>query len=262
MSLNGKGLGDVQKVKKLLGFLRDKKANMAFISESHLTEERADTIRSGFPGLGAITNTPFHNRVGVTWLVLDTKRIPLEQVTLIENDDKGRRLGIRCRIENASKPTRLMGIYVPNQETAQVDFLLETAERIRELKKIDIVLGDWNCTMDYEDRNPTRKEDLRVENALHTVTATVGYLDRWRETQGPTRRYTYHTPDFSSSSRINRILVQLKAFQISDCWYIVDTPEWTEHSAVYVQYCPHTKVEIGRGQWYMVLDYDFYQSRL
>lgn len=116
-SLNGKCLGDLNKVKKILGFLRDNKADMAFISESHLTEEKAETVRNCFPSLGIIMNAPFHNKVGATWFFLDVKRAPLSLISVINRDSNGRRLGLKCRMENATKPTSIRGIYVPNQET-------------------------------------------------------------------------------------------------------------------------------------------------
>lgn len=65
-ALNVKGLGDKEKFTNLVNYLKDKKIDLALLTESHLMEARAKGLRQIYPTLGIISNVPSSKSVGVT----------------------------------------------------------------------------------------------------------------------------------------------------------------------------------------------------
>ena len=118
--------------------------------------------------------------------------------------------------------------------------------------KADLILGDFNRVESAIDRNPHRKDDLRVVQALESLRAARGLVDGWRETHENVLQYTYTgTGQLMSSSRIDRIYCTPSLFLKSDTWKIHSQPLFTDHSAVSVNVSPKAQIKMGKGLWRM-----------
>lgn len=227
-AFNVKGLGDKEKSTNLVNYLKDKKVDLALLTESHLTEARAKGLRQIYPSLGIISNAPSSNSVGVTWINLSPHKIPLEKLEVILQDTEGRALGIKCYIEGSQKAITLLGIYAPNGETAKVRSFKEAASwagASNPAQAFDIVLGNWNAVLEPEDRNPHRSEDPRVTKALLEVMEPGLLIDGWREAHLKTMEYTYTTSgNAKASSQIDRILCKAHIYKQTEQWKIEQTP--------------------------------------
>ncbi|RKF61334.1 hypothetical protein GcC1_157018, partial [Golovinomyces cichoracearum] len=100
------------------------------------------------------------------------------------------------------------------------------------------------------DRNPPRLEDKRIRDILFNTFKNKGFLDGWRQTYPDEIQFIYWSSnELMSASRLDRIYVSNKTYRKCHQWEIIQTPSWTDHSAVSVHYYPHDKVKKGTGQW-------------
>jgi exonuclease III len=253
MSLNIKGGGDIEKVSETINFLTNNMADVAFLCETHMTEERVNQYRQRWQKFKWYTNCVSANSCGVTFIILRPDHIKLKDCKVIKRDGNGRVLGIELKVEGLKKKEkliRILGIYAPNEESNSVNFFNNLhSERD---PRFHIMLGDFNRCQEAHDRNPPRREDERDLNSLKKCTAKDKMLDGWR-TQNPDEQgYTYWSNnDLRSPSHLDRIYVTQKVFRKCLQWEIYQTPKWTDHAAVGVQYCFRDQVETGEGQWYM-----------
>lgn len=249
VSLNVKGLGQVPKMHEVISFLKYKKAHLALITETHMTPPRLQTLREAYPDYSFYSNSPCSDSLGVMFVILDQNRV--KECKVFFSDDVGRALGIKCKIEGSKRATHILGVYAPNVESENVKFLngINTPDAVA---KADLVLGDFNRVEAAIDRNPHRREDLRVINALQDLTLPYGLVDGWRETHENELQYTYSsTGRLMSSSRIDRIYCTQALFNKSDNWKIHDKPLFTDHSAVSVDISPRAQIKLGKAQWHM-----------
>lgn len=245
VSLNVKGLGQLGKVHEVISHLRYQKAHLALVTETHMTPDRLEACKQAYPDYGFYSNSPNSQSLGIMFIVLNPTTV--KKCEIYFSDDNGRALGLKCRIEGAKKATFILGIYAPNIETDNMRFVnsLNTPDVGG---KVDIILGDFNRVESAIDRNPHRKDDVRVVQAINNLRHTRGLIDGWRETHESTLQYTYTgTGQLMSSSRIDRIYCTPSLFQKSDNWKIHDKPLFTDHSAVSVNISPRAQVEVGKG---------------
>ena len=108
------------------------------------------------------------------FIVLDPTRV--KKCKAYFSDEFGRSIGLKCRIEGARRATYIIGLYAPNNETENMRFVngLSTPDRAG---KADLILGDFNRVESAIDRNPHRKDELRVVQALKSLRAARGLVD-------------------------------------------------------------------------------------
>ena len=84
-------------------------------------------------------------------------------------------------MEGAKKAVFILGVYAPNDETENMRFIngLNVPDRAG---RAYLILGDFNRVESAIDRNPHRKDDLRVVQAINSLRHTRGPVDGWRET--------------------------------------------------------------------------------
>jgi exonuclease III len=248
LTLNIKGGGEIEKVAEAIRFARDRRADLLLLCESHITDYKLSLFQNRWKHLGWYTNCQDPNAKGVTIIILNPIIIPLETITVEYKDTDSRILKVSIMAEG--KTVRVTGIYAPNNETDNVNFFRKV--KALELNgRSDIILGDFNRCEESLDRNPTRAEDRRVREALANLREDR-LIDGWRATNPDERQYTFWSNnDLLSASRIDRILVTKKVFNLSSNWQIELCPDWTDHAAVSVEYFPHDRIKTGKGQWYM-----------
>lgn len=248
LSLNVKGLGQDLKVHEVMSYLRYEKVHLALLTETHMTPDRLQSLKEAYPDYSFYSNSPCSDSLGVMFIVLDQTRV--KECKAYFSDEHGRALGIKCKIEGAKRPTRLLGVYAPNVETENVRFLAGLSSGVA--ARAHLILGDFNRVEAPIDRNPHRKEDVRVIEAIRGLTVVRGLIDGWRETHENELQYTYTgTGRLMSSSRIDRIYCTTSLFSKSEGWKIHNKPLFTDHSAVSVSLSPTAQIKMGRGQWRM-----------
>lgn len=249
LSLNIKGGSQMEKLVNVIAFGKQSRADLLFLCESHITNSQLPELKKRWPAFGWFTNCLDSNSCGVTMVILTPARIPIDTAKVTYQDEEGRVLKMRMLVEGG-KPVRITGIYAPNTETGNVSFFRKLAG-LEKQGKSDIIVGDFNRCEAPIDRNPSRPEDCRVRNALIELRGTR-FIDGWREVNSEERQYTYWSNNnMCSASRLDRILVSKKVMKRSLKWEIVQTPPFTDHAAVSVEYFPHDQVETGKGQWYL-----------
>lgn len=248
LSLNIKGGADLDKVSDVINFLTNQRVDIALLCESHITNERSARYKQRWPNFGWFTNCPETNQCGVTFVILNSSLLSTGSCSLFSNDGKGRMLGLRLKAEG--KFIRILGLYAPNSESDSVTFFNQMNPAGKE--RIHVMMGDFNRCESRLDRNPPRGEDLRVRESIAKATQNGNLVDGWREINPDERQFTYWSDnELRSASRLDRIYVTRKVFRKSAQWTIIQTPGWTDHAAVSVDYWPRERVEMGKGQWYM-----------
>lgn len=251
IALNAKGLTDNTKVRQLIAFLREQRADLAILGESHLAGEKQDRLKQRFSNIGWVHNCPKGNAAGITIAVLNPEKIPLESVAVEVADAEGRILGVSLNTEG--KTLRVMGIYGPNPENESVAYYEGLREHVERWTP-HVIAGDFNKVPHARDRNPPRGEPKRVVEALSQVFEGKGYIDGWRKNNPTSLEFTYWSSnELYSASRIDRVYVLPSTFQQSAHWGITYCPNFTDHAGVTVEINPGGTVEIGKGQWMLSL---------
>ncbi|RKF56515.1 putative 149 kDa protein, partial [Erysiphe neolycopersici] len=247
--INIKGGGNFAKIVTVINFVLNTKADIIFFCETHFTPDKLERYRRNWPLLTWYSNSPYSNQSGIACIVRDTTRTPLSTTRIVDMDTEGRILGIELRTDGG-KLVRILGIYAPNEETQSVTFFKQLNER--GLKGYHIVIGDMNKCEAKLDRNPSRTEDLRVVEAFQLAFENNGFIDGWRLSNPDARVYTYWSNNqLCSASRIDRIYVSMKTFRKCAKWEIINTPKWSDHNAISVEYYPHDRIKFGPGIWRM-----------
>ncbi|RKF55172.1 LINE-1 retrotransposable element ORF2 protein [Erysiphe neolycopersici] len=246
--INIKGGGQFQKMVTIVN-LSNTNADIVFMCETHFTPDKLQRYKQNWPNIAWYSNSPYNNQSGIACIVLNTNKTPTSTTRIVDMDNDGRILGIEIRTDGG-KLVRILGLYAPNEETQSVEFFKQLNSR--GLKGYHIILGDMNKCEAAIDRNPSRLEDLRVVEAFQHAFENNGFRDGWRMSKPEVRAYTYWSDNsICSASRIDRIYVSLKTFRKCANWEIINTPKWSDHSAVSVEYYPHDKIKRGPGIWRM-----------
>ena len=243
LSLNVKGAKARRKVADILAYTKDRSADIAFIIESHITNDRCETLQTLYSRHRWITNSPTSNARGITAIVLNEE---LGRPKTLYTDNDGRVLVLQLACEGTN--LNIMAIYAPNTEEANVQFL-QSLQTLAKLHKVHIIVGDFNRVLESNDRNPPRQESPRIRQAFQLLLED-GYVDGWREANHPKRQFTYwQDNEYNSSSRIDRIYVKANLFHLTAFWEITDKPPFTDHAGVTVTIHPGGAIEKGPGLW-------------
>jgi hypothetical protein len=84
LSVNIKEGGEPSRVEEGLTFLKGNKIGIAFLCESHMTEDRIDKYRNQWKQYGWISNCPNPNRCGSTFVILRPDKIPLDSWKIVK----------------------------------------------------------------------------------------------------------------------------------------------------------------------------------
>ncbi|KAL1744252.1 Endonuclease/exonuclease/phosphatase [Schizophyllum fasciatum] len=229
--------------------MTDKKIAVMLLQETHLTEERKNTIERMFGKRLKIFHSPDPTnptqRTGVA-IVVNKRLASVEgaKATVIE---PGRSPG---------EERTFLAVYAPaNGAADRADFfrkLRQHFERYTHLKRPDVMGGDFNMVEDMIDLlpmtlngSPDQEEFDDLKRELH-----LKITDRWRATFPDERAYTFLQirRDGPHLARLDRIYCSNQTFASARQWTISEPGVKTDHSLVSVQITCEKAPAVGKGQ--------------
>ena len=111
LSMNAQGLGDRNKRKDVLNFLKDKKAAIYFIQDTHFTDEDIKHIYTELGFTSYFSNYTSNSR-GVAVFINNTLDFKMNSIF---TDKEGNLIILDCLINN--KNITLVNLYGPNKDS-------------------------------------------------------------------------------------------------------------------------------------------------
>lgn len=151
VSWNCRGLRKLTKIKQVIGRIKQLKAKIVFLQETHTLDHEITKIRRRWPGQ-VLSSAYYSNSRGVITMI--HKSIPL-RIDKITKDPKGRFLIVQGNI--LSTRINLVNVYGPNDDNP--DFYNDLFLRISTMPGKHIVAGDFNCVLE-----PSKDRSSGVDN--------------------------------------------------------------------------------------------------
>ncbi|KAJ7200069.1 hypothetical protein B0H12DRAFT_1000674, partial [Mycena haematopus] len=148
----------------------------------------------------------------------------------------------------------ILGIYAPNAPGENASFWVKIKtyfENNSNVRRPDIMTGDFNMVEDAIDRNHARADNNGPVNTFDDLKIYFSMMDGWRETYPTTRDYTYHQTEAQggAQSRLDRIYVKRNIFEHSFEWEIQTVGIKTDHRMVSMRLTTEDAPTIGHGRW-------------
>jgi len=186
LSWNVKGLSHPVKRKGVLAHLRQLKAEVAFLQETHLRAADHNHLNCGW--MGQIFHSSFQARArGVPILI--NKNVPFVPNNII-SDKNGWYIIVVGTLCN--KNVTLANCYAPDFD--DVSFLKHTLSLIPDLNSHSLILGkDFNCCLDpVLDRSSSRPCTANKSSIfLNSYFTEYGISDVWRHLYPQKREYSF-----------------------------------------------------------------------
>ncbi len=224
-SWNVRGLNKLVKLKEVMSRIRQLRAKIVFIQETHLTPEDVIKVRRRWPGRVFLACFNSHSR-GVITLIHNS--VPFHLIS-VDEDRFGRYLIIQCEI--LSVRLNLVNLYGPNEDNPS--FFRHLFLSLAALPGCFIIGGDSNCALQPDiDRstgidtshNQTRKELLQYIEEFHLI-------DIWRGGHPDQLTFSCYSSTCQTFSRIDYYLVSASLVStVSRCWY--DSIIISDHASV------------------------------
>lgn len=196
---NVNGLNIPTKRKAVFQHLREVKADISFIQESHSTESTAHLWQSEWGGQ-AFFNHHLSNSRGVAVLFSRNFR---PTVTKTFRDSHGRILLLDVEIDGAV--ITLGSVYAPTQDKPddQMAFLQALQSGLESMTNITVYLaGDFNCILNPKlDKNSSSTPPAHTDvyrNGLRTFMEESMLSDVWRDRHPEKTNYTFRRADYAS----------------------------------------------------------------
>ena len=234
--------------------IRDNKIAILALQETHLDEERVETIETCF---GKSFNLYYSSDLeeprtknGVA-IIINKALIPAGDV-LLHVLVPGCAIMIQLKWPD-NKQLSIINVYVPVSRRKQPEFWasVETRRREKTLPCPDFLLGDLNITEDAIDKAPPKYDDHRAAGTLRDIRLSWEIQDQWRHTHPNTKQYTYRsfTNERTRLSRLDRIYSARRHSQTIFEWKTQFTAVPTDHCLVSLKFAPKDAPYIGNGRW-------------
>jgi len=214
LSLNCRGLNNVNEMKKLFQWFNDNKYDIICLQETYCTDKLKPVFDTCWDGkaVHATTDSP-HSR-GVS--ILFSKRLSCEIINTHASQD-GRKVIANIKLESEdSKCISIISIYAPNVEKNRKDFFKNMSKWIMKYSVSSdqlIVCGDHNCCLNDEDRIPNTHLKDSSRFAMKHMMKYCKLQDIWHMyKEGKMNRFTYIDKKTKTKSRLDYILVSEKCF--------------------------------------------------
>ena len=185
MSMNVQGLGDKDKRKDTLNFLKSKNQSIYFLQDTHFTNKEINYIRSQWGFECFFSNFSSQAR-GVAILFNNTFEYKIHAQ---KSDTFGNKIILDLSIWD--KKVTLINIYGPNRDCPE--FYNELKTDIESRDNVCIIAGDWNLVLDpqidcydYINVNNPRSRDVVLEMMID-----LKLVDCWRDQNLEKRHYTW-----------------------------------------------------------------------
>ncbi|KAF8067089.1 Endonuclease/exonuclease/phosphatase, partial [Lyophyllum atratum] len=237
--------------------VRQKRIGILLVQETHLTEERKETIEGLFSNRLKIhiSMDPVRPRSRGGVAVVLNRSLTNVSGTEITEIVPSRALLIRTNWHRAEKIS-ILAIYAPNVSPTDGDENADFWKTIEDYfvshpnTKVDVMAGDFNVVEDLIDRLPMRLDPETATEALESLKSTLGLTDGWRDTHPLCKAYTLLHTATDSQSRLDRIYVTNEVLVTARDWRIEPSgiPN-ADHSLVSVQVAHEAAPKVGKGRW-------------
>ncbi|KAJ3714178.1 hypothetical protein C8R42DRAFT_591588, partial [Lentinula raphanica] len=237
--------------------IRTRKIGILVIGEAHLDQTRRDEIELKYPDLkiyfSKLDRTA--NAAG-TAIVLNRK---LTNCTGNQTYEvvAGHALLLETTYHN-NQQLSILAIYAPNSDIAANTLFWNNVraffERHPNIRKPDLMLGDFNMVEEALDRLPPHPDATSSTEALDDLKVSLQLEDGWRNTFPNRLEYTYSQNRAGAEprhSRLDRIYVKSSLTDRTYDWRIEEPVIKTDHMMVSTCYTSTEAPEIGRGRWIM-----------
>ena len=225
-SMNCQGLGNYDKRKDVLNFLKQKKYSIYCLQDTHFTEREENYIRAQW-GFECFFSSYNSQSRGVAILFNNNFEYKLNR---IKKDQQGNKLILDMTI--LGKKILLVNIYGPNRDKPNFYDNLKT--EITEFNTdFVITVGDFNLVLNQEKdtKNYTLVNNPRAKEKVLDLCAELNLIDIWRDLHIEKKQYTWTTKNRHKQARLDFFLITEGL-----CTYIedakIETGYRSDHSCV------------------------------
>ena len=202
-SLNCRGLRDTKKRKDVFKFLREKKASIYCLQDTHLVKSDDNIIHAEW-GLENILTPGTRDSRGVMNLFNNTFEYDIGRVV---KDDDGNLLVSSMNLCKKLSIT-LINLYGPNRDSP--DFYNKIENIINDMNnEFVIICGDYNLVQDfYKDcYNYTEQNNKKSANVVEKLKNNFGLVDPWRVYNPNKLSYTWQRKNPIKQARLDFFLI-------------------------------------------------------
>ena len=215
VSWNVKSLNHPLKRSKVFAHLKQLKADVTFLQETHL--RATDYFRLRGRGVGHVFHSSFCSKArGVAILI--SNNVPFT-VSKVETDSAGRYVIVVGLLYTL--PVILANIYAPNWDNPT--FFSDLFSRIPDMATHYLIFGgDVNCVLcPVLDRSSSKKVSLsKSANVIQSFLESYGVADVWRFRNPNSRGYSFFSPVHRTYSRIDYFFLDQRLLpSITKCDY-------------------------------------------
>ncbi|KAJ0061406.1 hypothetical protein NL108_018634 [Boleophthalmus pectinirostris] len=239
---NVNGMGKPSKREKILRHLKNKKQDVVFLQETHMSSLESLKLRRDWVGHVFFSAGSTKSR-GVAILVNKRTQFKVKQEI---KDDDGRIILILAEI--CGQTLILGSVYAPNGDNP--NFFADLENKIQHLGRFPIILGgDFNTVLDeiLDCTRPTRSRVTDSSLIIKRICSSLALVDVWRLRYPNERDYTFYSGAHQVFSRIDFFLVstQLVSSTMDSC---IDGIVITDHALVRLSLMPYHKI-IRTSNW-------------
>lgn len=258
LNMRGGGVisGPESKWSAINSLMRDRSINVLALQETHLTQEKVETLQLLYKRLRIFHSQDPVNPTGRGGVaVIVNKHNTNWAETEVEEIVPGRALIANIRWSGESK-LRVMSTYAlsgDDTENARFWTILTESWRNRSIRKVDVLLGDLNMVENALDRYPARTERQSVLDAFDEMKRQGNLVDGWRAVNPTARGKSFISSPHpgtavQSLARLDRIYVKEELLRCCDEWHINLAGLRTDHDLVSVLMTPKDAPYVGKGR--------------
>ena len=208
MSMNCRGLRDQFKRKDVFNYLRNLKADIYFLQDTHFIHSDENLIRSQW-GFDHFSSYGTNNSRGVSILLNSTFDFKLIHS---DHDAQGNLVSIDISLMDEMSIT-FVNIYGPN--TDEPDFYNMLNDRIQNCASDHVIVcGDWNVVQNYDldCYNYSRQNNPRARQIIKQI----DMIDVWRSYNPNKRSYTWYRRNPVRKARLDYFLISEEMMTLVD----------------------------------------------
>ena len=254
ISLNVNGIRDREKRNSMFKWLKEQKADISFIQETHSINDNDITLWSKEWDGEIIASNGSNFSKGVA--ILFKPKLKLDTNVLYKDSD-GRMIIIEVKCEE--KILLLVNVYCPNKGPNREKFYKNIEQRLKKLTSTNseyevVIGGDFNCTQNAKldrrkESNVSDDQQDRGLKELNELKINCNLEDVWRRRCPKQKRYTYFKKNSKSASRIDYWLIDKQLDSYTKSISIRNAP-LTDHAAVFLS-LRTSEMEHGPSFWKM-----------
>lgn len=227
VTFNVRGLGHPIKRKRVLSFLKSKKVDIAFLQETHLSNEEHKKLKRDWVGQVYFSSYTSNKR-GTAILI--HKNLPF--IIKEEHYDQEARYVLICGLLYGQE-ILLHNIYAPNEDCPK--FMSDMITLFTQHHKdLGVVAGDFNCNWDGNlDKSSHLISNPNASKALQLACSDAGLVDVWREFNPTIKDYSFYSTRHKTYSRLDYFLLpQDQLSFVTSC--TIGSILISDHSPVYL----------------------------